>query len=300
MITPEFLKPGDTIGLISPAGIIDKNVVMPAIDLLESLGYKVLVGKHAFEQSNQFAGTDEHRASDLQEMIDNPDVKAIICNRGGYGSLRTAEMIDWEPMMNNPKWIVGFSDITVFHSKMNQLGIKSVHGPMVKDYAEGTKGSPQFQSVLNALSGIPNRYEIPFGALNRFGEAQGIVVGGNLSILYSLRGTPFDIDTNNKILFIEDLSEYLYHLDRMMMNLKVGGKLKGLKGLIVGGFTNMKDNERGFGMTVEEIIRDAVKEYDFPVLFGFPGGHQKMNFALKMGGELHMEVSELGSIVVNP
>lgn len=298
MITPEYLCKGDTIGIISPAGIIYPEVVEPAIRMLEHIGFRVIVGKHAFEQYNQFAGPDKHRASDLQAMIDNPKVKAIICNRGGYGSLRTATLVNWNAMENNPKWLVGFSDITVLHSKLNQMGIKSIHGAMVKDYANGLEPTPQFQSILNALTGVPNKYEIPRNTNNREGSAKGMIVGGNLSILYSLRGTPFDIDVDGKILFIEDLSEYLYHLDRMMMNLKVGGKLENLKGLFVGGFTNMKDNERSFGLSVEEIIYDAVKEYSYPVLFGFPAGHQNLNFALTMGGELSMEVSHLGSKVM--
>jgi muramoyltetrapeptide carboxypeptidase len=286
MITPEYLKPGDLIAFVSPSGAIDRETVEPAIQLIERLGYRTWLGTHAFERHSQFAGTDRNRGHDLQAAINNLEVKAIICNRGGYGALRTAENIDWKHLKSTPKWLIGFSDITVLHSKLNELGMKSIHGAMPHYFIEKNGPSQSFQTLLNALEGRSNNYSIMPHQLNRMGVAKGQLVGGNLSILYSLRGTPYDLDTDKKILFIEDLSEYLYHLDRMMMNLKVSGKLKKLSGLIVGGFTKMKDNETPFGKSAEEIIFDAVRDYNYPVIFGFPAGHQPENFALKLGAEV--------------
>jgi muramoyltetrapeptide carboxypeptidase len=300
MITPEYLKPGDLIAFVSPSGAIEREVVERAIQLVEKLGYRTWLGPHAFDWHFQFAGTDRNRAHDLQLAIDNPEVKAIVCNRGGYGALRTVENIDWKRFKLAPKWLVGFSDITVFHSKLNELGMKSVHGAMPRYFIEKNAPSHSMATLLNALEGRPNQYDVQPHQLNRTGVAKGQLVGGNLSILYSLRGTPYDLETDKKILFIEDLAEYLYHLDRMMMNLKVSGKLKKLSGLIVGGFTKMKDNETPFGKSAEEIIFDAVRDYKFPVVFGFPAGHQPENVALKMGAEIKIDIQTERVTIIQP
>jgi len=250
MIFPQSIKPGQKIGIVSTASKIDKEIVFSAVELLESMGYQTEIGTHALSQFHQFAATDEERASDLQSMLDNPEIKAIICSRGGYGSLRTLELIDWTNFIKHPKWIVGFSDVTVLHSKLNLLGISSIHGVMPKYFYDDEVTSQSFNYLLDSLTGKPIEYQIPTNSLNRNGETTGELVGGNLSMLYSLRGTPYDIDTAGKILFIEDLDEYLYHVDRMMMNLKVGEKLSKLAGLIVGSFTCMKDNDTPFGKSV--------------------------------------------------
>lgn len=300
MITPEYLKPGDLIAFVSPSGAIDREVVEPAIQLIEKLGYRTWLGPHAFDRHFQFAGADRNRAHDLQLAIDNPEVKAIVCNRGGYGALRTVENIDWKRFKLAPKWLVGFSDITVLHSKLNELGMKSVHGAMPRYFIEKNAPSHSLLTLLNALEGRPNQYDVQPHHLNRTGVAKGQLVGGNLSILYSLRGTPYDLETDKKILFIEDLAEYLYHLDRMMMNLKVSGKLKKLSGLIVGGFTKMKDNETPFGKSAEEIIFDAVRDYKYPVVFGFPAGHQPENVALKMGAEVKIDIQTERVTIIQP
>lgn len=300
MITPEYLKPGDLIAFVSPSGAIEREVVEPAIQLIEKLGYRTWLGPHAFDRHFQFAGTDRNRANDLQLAIDNPEVKAIVCNRGGYGALRTVENIDWKRFMSSPKWLVGFSDITVLHSKLNELGMKSLHGAMPRYFIEKNSPSHSLLTLLSALEGRSNQYEIQPHQLNRTGVAKGQLVGGNLSILYSLRGTPYDLETDKKILFIEDLAEYLYHLDRMMMNLKVSGKLKKLSGLIVGGFTKMKDNETPFGKSAEEIIFDAVRDYKYPVVFGFPAGHQPDNVALKMGAEVKIDIQTERVTIIQP
>jgi len=226
MVIPPFLKQGDKIGIVSTASKIDRKVVQPAVELLCSLGYFVEIGDHTFSAFHQFSSTDAERASDLQVMLDNPEIKAIICSRGGYGSLRTLEIIDFRKFIQHPKWIIGFSDVTVLHSKLNILEIASVHGVMPKYFLQDEKPSPSFKTLMNTITGQPLTYTIPPDVNNRNGKATGQLVGGNLSILYSLRGTPYDIDTTGKILFIEDLGEHLYHLDRMMMNLKTGDKFR--------------------------------------------------------------------------
>lgn len=289
---PPYIHPGDTVGVVSTASIIVPEVVEPAIELLQSLGYKVVVGKHLYDRYHQFAGTDLQRAADFQIMLDNPDIKTIFCSRGGYGSLRTAELINWQKFINKPKWIVGFSDITALQAKVNQLGIASIHGVMPRYFLQNEQTSQSFQYLLDALNGKNLSYEIEKSQYNRVGTASGPVIGGNLSMLYSLRGTPYDFDPKGKILFIEDLAEYLYHLDRMMMNLKVGGQLEGLAGLLVGQFTGMKDHETKFGKTVEEIIYEAVAEYQYPVLFNFQAGHHENNFPIKLGVEGLLKVSD--------
>jgi len=297
MVIPPFLKPSDKIGIVSTAYRIDREVVESAINLLLSLGYEVVVGDHSFSGFHQYSSTDSERASDLQIMLDNPEIKAIVCSRGGYGTLRTLELIDFTQFISNPKWIVGFSDVTVLHSKLNILGFASIHGVMPRYFLQDEKPSPSFITLMNAVTGKPLTYSFTSDMNNRPGIATGQLVGGNLSILYSLRGTPYDINTTGKILFIEDLGEYLYHIDRMMMNLKIGGKLEHLSGLLVGNFSGMKDLDEPYGKSVEEIIFDSVREYNFPVAFQFPAGHSQENFALKMGAEITLEITDSGSFI---
>lgn len=292
MIIPKYLKHGDKIGLLSPASKVDPEVVLPAIKLLEEMGFEVVTGDHLFAQHHQFAGTDQERSADLQKMLDQREIKAIICSRGGYGTVRTIQKIDWSKFQKNPKWLIGFSDVTVLHAHLNRLRFASVHGVMPRYFLNNNLPSFSFETLLKAITGELLEYPITPSPFNKKGTAKGELIGGNLSILYSLRGTPYDIDTTDKILFIEDLAEYLYHLDRILMNLKLGGQLSKLKGLIVGGFSEMKDNETPFGKNVEEIVLDIVSEYDFPVVFNFPAGHQPDNFALKMGCTAHLEVTD--------
>lgn len=290
MKIPPCLQPGDQIALISPASKTDRETIEPAIALLQARGYHVVRGNHLYDVDHQFAGKDENRRSDFQAMIDDPSIKAIICSRGGYGSLRTLNGTDWSHFIGHPKWIIGFSDITVIHSALQQMKIASVHAAMPRYFLENDKPTDSFDLLMQALEGRQLRYQIHPSEHNIGGKAEGILVGGNLSILYSLRGTPYDVDTRGKILFIEDLSEYLYHLDRMMMNLKAGGKLAGLAALVVGSFTGMKDHDNPFGKTWQEIILDAVAEYGFPVLFNFPAGHQPENYPLLLGANCKLTI----------
>lgn len=292
MISPDFLKEGDRIRIISPAGKVKEEKVLPGVALLRGEGFEVLTGAHVFSQHFQFAGTEEQRLSDFQQALDDPDCKAIICSRGGYGSVRIADKLDFTAFRRRPKWLVGFSDITLLHALFQKQGYCSIHGAMPAFYLKEGQPTESYIELLKVLKGEKRPTTVPANKLNRLGTAKGQLAGGNLSILYSLLGTPFEVQTEGKILFIEDLSEYLYHLDRMMHSLKFAGKLKGLQGLIVGGFTEMKDNDSPFGQTVEQIILNAVKEYTFPVCFDFPAGHLDRNLPLILEADYEMDITE--------
>ena len=292
MIIPQFIKAGDRIRIVSPAGKVQKDKVLPGIELLQDEGYDVIIGKHVFDRNFQYAGTDKQRAADLQEAVNDPDTKVILCARGGYGSVRLVEQVDFKPLQNHPKWIVGFSDITVLHCVLNQLGIASVHGAMPGFFLENRKATKSFLSLMELLSSGTSAIESVSHPLNRNGKFSGELVGGNLSLIYSLQGTPYQLQTEGKIMIIEDLSEYLYHLDRMMQNLRLSGKLEKLGGLIVGGFTEMQDNESPFGKSAYEIILESVHDYHFPVCFDCPVGHIPKNLALMLGGKYELSVSD--------
>ncbi|HRH65067.1 MAG TPA: LD-carboxypeptidase [Bacteroidia bacterium] len=295
MIRPPYLKPGDTVMIVSTARKVNKAEVKPAVDILESWGLQVKFGKNLYKFQNQFSGSDEERTADFQSALNNKNVHAVMFARGGYGTVRIIDRIDFRRFVKNPKWLIGYSDITVIHSQVHKLGVETIHAPMPFNLS---KLSANCLSVLkDALFGQTLRYtsskqQAVLEKLNRQGSAKGELVGGNLSILYSLSGTPSDIETKGKILFLEDLDEYLYHVDRMMMNLKRSGKLADLAGLIVGGMADMKDNEVPFGKTAEEIILDAVAEYAYPVLFGFPAGHIPNNYPLIFGREAMLKVTD--------
>lgn len=287
MQIPAYLKKGDTVAIIATARKISKEEINPTIQFLESYGLSVICGEHLFKAENQFAGSDAQRSSDLQWALNNKDIKAIIIARGGYGTIKLLETIDFTEFKKYPKWLVGYSDVTVLHSAIHQLGIASLHATMPLNFFKNTEAT---KSLMEALFGTHHEISIDSHFLNKTGTATGELVGGNLSLLYALSGTPYDIDTTNKILFIEDLDEYLYHVDRMMMQLKLSGKLKNLKALVVGGMTDMKDNAIPFGKIEEEIILDAVKQYDYPVCFDFPAGHIDRNLALYFGKNIELSV----------
>lgn len=296
MIIPSYLKPGDRIRIVSPAGKLQREKVLPGIELLQDEGFEVIVGKHVFGKHFQYSGTDNQRLADFQEAIDDPETKAIICARGGYGSIRFIEKLNFTSLLKNPKWLVGFSDITVFHTVFNQVGIASIHGAMPGFFLENKKPTRSFFSLMEILSTGKSQLESPANPLNRSGSCSGEMVGGNLSLIYSLQGTPWQLQTSGKILVIEDVSEYLYHLDRMMQNLRLAGQLQNLAGLVVGGFTEMKDNESPFGKTAAEIILEAVREDNFPVCFDFPVGHLPKNLALMLGARYQLDVTEHGQL----
>src|SRR5258706_832027 len=294
MLRPESVKTGDTVAIVSTARKISPAEIQPAIDILTSWGLKAVLGKNLFKQQNQFAGTDDERLSDFQNALDDSNIKAVLFARGGYGTIRIIDRVNWDGFKKNPKWLIGFSDITVIHTHVLQnCGIETLHSPMAFNFK---KSSPESLDALRGiLSGGTVSYHIPeniFSDFNRHGNAKGILTGGNLSMLYALNGTPSDIDYSGKILFMEDLDEYLYHIDRMMLMLKRSGKLKSLAVLIVGGMTDMKDNAVPFGKSAEEIICEAVAEYGYPLCFGFPAGHIRDNRPLIFGREVELKVTE--------
>lgn len=294
MEKPQALKIGDKISIISTARKISLEEVQPAINLLTEWGLEVVLGENLFAEDHQFAGTKVQRLADLQQALNNGEIKAIFCARGGYGTVQLIDEIDFSDFKKHPKWIVGYSDVTVLHNHINQhFGIATLHATMPINFKTNTKAA--LQSLKDALFGNTLNYQCVCHAYNRLGEAKGELVGGNLSILYSLTGTASQINTEGKILFLEDLDEYLYHIDRMMQNLKRAGMLHGLKGLLIGGMTDMNDNTIPYGYSAIDIIKNIVADYDFPVAFGFPAGHLADNRALIMGEEVVLKVEEGGT-----
>lgn len=292
MKRPPSLKKGDIIGLVAPARKINLLEINEAISFIEKQGFNVKYTDELFAEYHQFAGGDETRTAYFQSMLDDDEIKAIISVRGGYGGARIIDQIDFKRFEKKPKWIIGFSDITVFHNHINRnFKIETLHASMPLSFKENTPES--LSHIFDILKGGSPEYKIKSHRLNRKGISKGILCGGNLSVLYSLMGSKSFPDTIGKILFIEDLDEYLYHIDRMMLGLKRAGILKGLKGLIVGGMTDMNDNEVPFGKSPEEIISDTISSYEFPVCYGFPAGHIKNNLPLIMGAEVALNVSDL-------
>jgi len=287
---PQSLQRGDLVAIVTTARKIDREDIQKAIELIESWGLNAVVGKTIGKADHQFGGTDADRISDFQETMNNDAIKAIWCARGGYGTVRIIDALDFSKFLTNPKWVVGFSDVTALHSHLHNLGVHTIHGLMPITVESSTPEA--IDSLKNALFGDAIKHDIPCESQNKYGKGEGKLVGGNLSMLYSLLGSNSAIKTDAKILFIEDLDEYLYHVDRMMMNLKRNGYFNNLKGLIVGGMTNMNDNTIPFGKTAEEIILDNIKEFNFPVCFNFPAGHLKDNRALELGRTVEFSVSK--------
>jgi muramoyltetrapeptide carboxypeptidase len=283
MLIPPPLKKGSNIGIIATARKFTEAQLGYTIELLNSWGYNAYLGESIDAEDFQFAGDDDLRARDLQRFIDEPDINAILIARGGYGTMRMMDKVDFGAMQKFPKWICGFSDVTALHEHLHTLGIASIHSSMPSLFPT-QYNHPTLNSLEAALAGQNLSYSFARNAHNKkYKSVQGTLVGGNLSLLYALQGSPSDIDTEGKILFIEDLDEYLYHLDRMLVSLDRAGKLRNLKALLVGGMTAMKDNEDPFGQSVEEIILHHCEKYNYPIVFDFPAGHQEHNYALRMG-----------------
>jgi len=297
MITPPYLKKNDKIAIVATARKITHEELLPSVRIFESWGLEVITGKNTFNECHQFAGTDEERREDFQNALDDPSVKAVFLARGGYGNVRIIDSIDFSGFLRNPKWIAGFSDVTVIHSHIHQcLGVETLHSTMPYSMHYFPNEKTSSNSLRKALFGEDLIYSFQTDKLTVNGSAEGLLSGGNLSIIYSLTGSVSDIETDGKILFIEDIDEYLYHIDRMMINLKRSGKLSRLSGLIVGNMTDMKDNEVKFGNDAYGIIAEAVKEYNYPVWFGFPAGHSAVNLALILGRKVLMNVSETATL----
>jgi len=292
--SPPYLKKGDTVAITCPAGYMPKAKAQTCIDTLQQWGFEVMVGKTLGSKSkNYFSGPDEFRLNELQAMLDDDSIKAILCGRGGYGVSRIIDRLDFTRFKKNPKWIIGFSDITVLHAHIySNFKISSLHAPMAAAFNRGGNKNEYIISLHNALIGKKAKYTCDTHPSNKEGLVKGELIGGNLSLITHLIGTKSDLATKNKILFLEDIGELIYSIDRMLHQLKRSGKLDDLAALILGGFSDLRDTERPFGKKLEEIIQDLVKEYDYPICFNFPVSHEKENYALKIGGTYQLKISK--------
>jgi muramoyltetrapeptide carboxypeptidase len=291
MIQPSHLQQGDTIGIVCPSGYIPLEKVQVCIQTLEKWGYKVKLGTTVGAKKDSFSGTDQQRAEDLQTMLDDASVKAILCARGGYGASRIINTIEFKAFNKQPKWVIGFSDITVLHAAILQQNCMSIHGPMAAAFAKGEAGELYIESLKQVLEGHKTSYTIPAHTMNTLGNAKAALVGGNLCILAHLIGSKNAIDTNGKILFIEDVGEYHYNIDRLMIQCKNAGMFDHLAGLVIGGFTDLKDPSSDFGATAYDIIKEHTSAYTYPICFDFPISHGLPNYAIKQGQEYNLSIS---------
>ncbi len=304
-LIPSYLKKGDRIGITSPSGYITHVEIEPAVKVMESWGYVMKVGETIGKRDFTFGGTDEERIKDFQKMLDDPSLKAIMCARGGYGAVRIIDKLNWEKFKLKPKWIIGFSDATVFHSHVDKnFRIASIHSKMCNSFPDDwSKAEPiqieTIESIREALKGSLMKYNAPYHAQNKMGIGEGTLIGGNLKMLETLAGTSSDLNTAGKLLFIEDTGEYMYNIDRMLWNMKRTGKLLKLKGLIVGGFkVKVDEGDDDFGKNLQDVVLEKVKAYRYPVCFDFPVGHQRNNFALKCGAKHRLIVTSDGSSLI--
>ena len=295
LIRPPYLKTGDTVAIVAPSGILKnrEREVLQADSLLKSWGLEVIIGKHVFSKANHFAGTDDERCEDFQNALDNPSVSAIWCARGGYGTVRILDKLDYTKFKEKPKWVIGYSDITALHNQIHNQGFESMHALMcvslTKDLSEIEQSLGTFKS---AIFGSPENYSLEGSTYNREGETKGQLVGGNLTMLHTMLGSRDSIDTAGKILFIEEIGEYKYHIDRMLQSLKRAGYFDKCKGLLVGDMSKLRKNTTLWGTSIEQLILDALSEYDFPIAFGMPAGHEQDNRALILGRDINFKVSK--------
>ncbi len=290
LMTPPFLKKNDKVALIAPAGkIAKKELFSQAVDLLRSWGLQPILMPHATDEYGCFAGKPEHRLDDLQEAFDAQDIKAIFCARGGYGLMQIVGRLDLTNFLENPKWIIGFSDITVLHNVASHCGVASLHAPMLRGLVRNELSDSLMQTYRQILFGEMPIYKIKPHSLNRYGRVAGKIVGGNLAVFSALRGTPYDLDFCNKILFIEDIAEKPHSVDRMLQNLKLGGVFESISALIVGQFTDYEE-DTGMCRTLYELIADVVAEYNFPVVFDFPAGHVSENYPILLNFDCELVV----------
>ena len=300
LIKPEYLKKGDTVAIVAPSGVLKNynGYILKAKELLKSWELEVVIGENVFNDNGHFAGTDNQRSADFQLALDDKAIKAIWCARGGYGAMRVIDNLNFEKYKENPKWIIGYSDITAIHNDLHNNKSESIHGIMCKSLEKIDVDNNESISLLKkTLFGEKLSYTIEGNNYNIEGNSNGQLIGGNLTLLHCLLGSESSIDTDGKILFIEDLGEYLYHIDRMLISLKRAGYFDNCKGLIVGDFTDMRKNTTPFGRNLKELILDIVKEYDFPVSFGFPAGHGEKNYPMILGREINLEVSKQQSTI---
>jgi muramoyltetrapeptide carboxypeptidase len=300
LIQPEYLKSGDTISIVAPSGVLNDfdNKITKAINIFESWGLNVILGNHIYDKNGHFAGTDKNREKDFQNALDNKNIKAIWCARGGYGAVRIIDKLNFNSYLKNPKWIIGFSDITVIHNKLNFLNSESIHAMMITGFEDIDQNNDSLSKLKNVLFGNNLSYSITSNKNNKAGKSEGIIVGGNLTLIQSTIGSKTELKIKDKILFIEEIGEYAYHIDRMLHSLKRAGYFENCKGLIVGQISDVKKNTTDFGRSINEIILDVLDEYNFPILFDFPAGHEKTNFPIILGRKVILEVSKSKSKVI--
>ncbi len=292
MTNPPFLKSGDKVAIVAPAGFISSEQVSASIKVLTSWGLEIVLGKNLYSKFFTFAGTDEQRAKDFQKAIDNKEIKAVFFARGGYGALRILNKINWSAFTKNPKWIIGYSDITAFHSCVNNvLSIASIHGPMPVNFDKLIEEKDSLENLKKLLLGEVIKYNLPNISNLPTSEIEGKLIGGNLSLLYSLRGTKYDFSSTNNILFIEEIGEYMYHIDRILQNFKLGNKFSGLKAIILGGFTEITENDFPFAYSLIEIIKE-VTDNKIPIIEGLSSGHIAPNLPLILGNNLKISVEK--------
>ena len=301
LVRPPYLKKGDTIALLAPAGILrsKKEVINKAINVMESWGLQVVVGKHMYNQNHHFAGTDAERTQDFQDALDNPSIKAIWTARGGYGTVRILDALDYTKFKENPKWIIGYSDITALHNQIHNIGFETIHGMMAVNFGSKPEAIVATIATLKkAMFGDDLKYTLPANSYNKEGNAQGQLVGGNLTLLQGMLGSETSIDTTGKILFIEEVGEYVYHVDRMLQSLKRAGYFKNVKGVIMGDISRIRKNPTPFGKTVQQVVLDNLEGLNIPVAFGMPAGHKDKNVALILGRKVTMTVNKEGSKII--
>ncbi len=295
LIRPAYLKAGDTVAIVAPSGILKNRdrEVQQAVDLLKEWGLNAIVGEHVFSKADHFAGTDEERCEDLQKAMDDPTISAIWCARGGYGTVRILDKLDYTKLKENPKWIIGYSDITALHNQLHNQGFESLHALMCVSLTQDiTEVQESVDTFKAALFGNPPNYDLEGSKYNREGEASGQLIGGNLTILHTMLGSDTSLDTSGKILFIEEIGEYKYHIDRMLQSMKRAGYFENLNGLVVGDMSKLRKNTTLWGTSVEQLILDALAEYDFPIAFNMPAGHEDDNRALVLGRTVELKVGK--------
>ena len=300
LIQPEHLKSGDTISILAPSGVLNNfdNKITKAINIFKSWGLNVVLGNHIYDKNGHFAGTDKNREKDFQKALDNKNIKAIWCARGGYGAVRIIDKLNFDNYLKNPKWIIGFSDITVIHNKLNFLNSESIHAMMITGFEDIGQNKDSLSKLKNVLFGDSLSYSIASNKNNKTGKSEGIIVGGNLTLIQSTIGSKTELKMKDKILFIEEIGEYAYHIDRMLYSLKRAGYFENCKGLIVGQISDVKKNTTDFGRSINELILDVLDEYNFPILFDFPAGHEKTNFPIILGRKVILDVSKSESEVI--
>ena len=300
LIQPEHLKSGDTISILAPSGVLNNfdNKITKAINIFRSWGLNVVLGNHIYDKNGHFAGTDKNREKDFQKALDNKNIKAIWCARGGYGAVRIIDKLNFDNYLKNPKWIIGFSDITVIHNKLNFLNSESIHAMMITGFEDIGQNNDSLSKLKNVLFGDSLSYSIASNKNNKTGKSEGIIVGGNLTLIQSTIGSKTELKMKDKILFIEEIGEYAYHIDRMLYSLKRAGYFENCKGLIVGQISDVKKNTTDFGRSINELILDVLDEYNFPILFDFPAGHEKTNFPIILGRKVILDVSKSESKVI--